>query len=307
MSIFRKCVVTVGVFASFYITIPNTTHAQCPGNCDGDATVEINELITCVRISLGSDPPTCALCNPDGDDAVEINELILAVNFSLGIRVDVDGRCIKPGPSGLEGCRPGTAVSVYRCDDRERCLTESAARTELVVHPPAMVTNDGSLQMNVADCRIFDNTLIFIAQIEPAIAAEYRIIDLGPAAAGSAGGRLDVGTTPGAAISITISPNSEAAVRLLEQFGLANFSDERVQAVSVAVENANADTDFAGLDANMAAERATETAQNDPRVREILPCETGSGGAACGGLACPTGMVCEAADPDIGGCFCADR
>jgi len=58
--------------------------AICPGDCDGSGTVEINELITCVNIALGTQPPSvCPACDPSGGGTVEINELIAAVNRAL--------------------------------------------------------------------------------------------------------------------------------------------------------------------------------------------------------------------------------
>src|SRR5215468_6061528 len=58
--------------------------AQCAGDCDGDKTVAINELITCVNIALGSsDASTCTACDTNGDSMVSISELISAVNVAL--------------------------------------------------------------------------------------------------------------------------------------------------------------------------------------------------------------------------------
>jgi hypothetical protein len=63
-----------------------TAPATCPGDCSGDGTVAINELITGVNIALGS--ATLDACPPfgdcNGDGSVAINELIAAVNAALG-------------------------------------------------------------------------------------------------------------------------------------------------------------------------------------------------------------------------------
>ena len=65
------------------LAIP-TPPASCPGDCNGDGSVAINELITGVNIALGSAPlATCAAFDTSGDGTVAINELISAVNVAL--------------------------------------------------------------------------------------------------------------------------------------------------------------------------------------------------------------------------------
>ncbi len=56
----------------------------CVGDCDGDGTVAINELITGVNIALGSAQlSVCPAFDANGDGMVGINELITAVNNAL--------------------------------------------------------------------------------------------------------------------------------------------------------------------------------------------------------------------------------
>ena len=58
--------------------------AQCVGDCSGDGTVAINELITGVNIALGSAAlDTCPAFDADADGGVAINELIAAVGALL--------------------------------------------------------------------------------------------------------------------------------------------------------------------------------------------------------------------------------
>ena len=62
-------------------TVPST----CPGDCNGDGSVAINELITGVNIALGSATlDACPAFDTNSDGAVAINELIAAVNAALG-------------------------------------------------------------------------------------------------------------------------------------------------------------------------------------------------------------------------------
>src|SRR5260221_12127979 len=58
--------------------------AVCPGDCDGNMSVQINELVTCVSIALGTvQLATCSACDVDGGGTVTINELVAAVNAAL--------------------------------------------------------------------------------------------------------------------------------------------------------------------------------------------------------------------------------
>lgn len=56
----------------------------CPGDCNGDNMVLVNELIICVNIALETQPAsTCSACDIDGDQMVKINELITEVSKAL--------------------------------------------------------------------------------------------------------------------------------------------------------------------------------------------------------------------------------
>ncbi|MFN8643371.1 MAG: SBBP repeat-containing protein [Candidatus Binatia bacterium] len=60
------------------------TAAACAGDCDGDRTVRVNELVTGVRIALGElATGACAVFDGDGDGTVSIAELIGAVGALL--------------------------------------------------------------------------------------------------------------------------------------------------------------------------------------------------------------------------------
>src|SRR5262249_4957559 len=52
--------------------------------------------------------------------------------------------------------------------------------------------------------------------------------------------------------------------------GLQNFDADGVQQITDAVDQANADTSFAGQDAAAAAALATDTAAGDPVVRQVI-------------------------------------
>ncbi len=67
---------------------PSPTVSQvpvsCPGDCDGNGTVSIAELIRAVNIALENDDvANCRAADSNGDGRVTINELIQAVNSAL--------------------------------------------------------------------------------------------------------------------------------------------------------------------------------------------------------------------------------
>ena len=58
--------------------------AGCVGDCGGDGAVTITELVTLVKIALGSaNVSACAAGDANSDGAVTIGEIIRAVNAAL--------------------------------------------------------------------------------------------------------------------------------------------------------------------------------------------------------------------------------
>ncbi len=57
---------------------------QCPGDCDDDCNVGINELLRAVGISLGNaDISACSELDVNGDERAAVNELVVAVGNAL--------------------------------------------------------------------------------------------------------------------------------------------------------------------------------------------------------------------------------
>jgi hypothetical protein len=62
-----------------------TPPAMCAGDCDGNGTVTINEIVTLVSIALGQEPiGTCEAGNRDGDLQITVSEILSAVILELG-------------------------------------------------------------------------------------------------------------------------------------------------------------------------------------------------------------------------------
>jgi len=82
----RRCVRQVVVlFAAFLLAQMASGGAPgCPGDCDGDGRVAINELVLAVGIALGRSPlESCPAADSVVDGTVRINELIAAVRSAL--------------------------------------------------------------------------------------------------------------------------------------------------------------------------------------------------------------------------------
>ena len=108
----------IRLLALFAILLPLPALAiACPGDCDGDGTVAINELVLAVQVALGSaGADRCAAADLDGDGQVAIQELVAAVNAALGV-------CVAPTPTATPGplhCGDGTADPDEECDDGNR-------------------------------------------------------------------------------------------------------------------------------------------------------------------------------------------
>ena len=110
------------------------------------------------------------------------------------------------------------------------------------------------------------------------------------ALAGAAGGAQVSGVGE---MDLSVDPIIEAASRLLEAAGADNDDDDGIAAVIAAVEDANADTNFAGLTVAAANDRAESIAANDPTVRMVLAESrlTPTPGPACPGDCNQDGMV----------------
>lgn len=56
----------------------------CPGDCDGDGSVTINEIVKAVNVALGNEPAgACTAGDVDGDKHISINELLVGVNRAI--------------------------------------------------------------------------------------------------------------------------------------------------------------------------------------------------------------------------------
>lgn len=63
---------------------PTSTPVPCVGNCNGDSSVTVDELLTMVNIALGNaSVSTCSAGDPNHDDHITVDEILTAVNNAL--------------------------------------------------------------------------------------------------------------------------------------------------------------------------------------------------------------------------------
>jgi hypothetical protein len=81
--------IAAALTADFYLegdlARPRSPRPVCPGDCDGDGEVTVDELILGVAIGIGIEPlESCPAFDVDGDGEVTIDELLQAVSAVLG-------------------------------------------------------------------------------------------------------------------------------------------------------------------------------------------------------------------------------
>ena len=100
----------------------------CPGDCDGDGQVSINELVRGVRIALGqADLSECGTFDSNADGRVTVAELVSAVRAALGV-------CAPPTPTPTATpappeCGDGSAEFPEECDDGDVASGDGCSAT----------------------------------------------------------------------------------------------------------------------------------------------------------------------------------
>ena len=80
----NRCATELTAVAACAADCMCTAPPDCAGDCDGDGSVSVSELIRAVNIALGNlDISQCTAIDGNGDGTVSINELIRAVNAAL--------------------------------------------------------------------------------------------------------------------------------------------------------------------------------------------------------------------------------
>ncbi|MFI5366276.1 MAG: hypothetical protein ACHQ4J_11690, partial [Candidatus Binatia bacterium] len=248
---------------------PQPSRAQvCAGDCNDDQMVTVDEILTMVDIALGDLPVArCERGDVNGDSAITIDEILAAVNEALtSTQFDEQVNCQIPGPTGLQPCPDGKVVDLYRCQSNAGCSTDPTARTLIAEGPTVSGT---VLFQGIPNCAGSNPAFLVSAAVAPD--SPYRTVTFGPAANISVSAdstRLSADST--GPQTVTVNPNSEAALRLVEGNGLQNFGPTTFGQVLTAVDQANPPASFAGTSIEGAAETATATAKDNSDVHATL-------------------------------------
>lgn len=125
------------------LAVGGTAGAQCVGDCNGDGTVSVSELIRGVNISLGIQQVSgCLAMDGNGNGVVAINELVQAVNNALNGCPEDCGDCNDGNACTTDECVNGQCVNdpVVCQDDGNECTTEAC---ETVSGCFGSIVNDG--------------------------------------------------------------------------------------------------------------------------------------------------------------------
>lgn len=262
----RRTTIALQAALAAALAAPSPADA-CPADCSGDLRVSLAELITCV--GAGLDPrglDACPQCDADRDGSVSIEDLVAGVGAAVqNLIVTAGGTCMRPGsgPGGLEACPPDTAVRFSRCQNRATCLNDATGRAPL---DEGGVGENGAFSLRTCDA--VGATLLFEADVDPPSATTYRVLSFGPA--GASFGSAGAGAGTAALDDVSISPRSEAAVRVVADNGLDNFAREGLVEIIATVEQQTADIDFSDLDAARAADTAEKVAAADMEVQDAI-------------------------------------
>ncbi|HSQ00263.1 MAG TPA: hypothetical protein VL049_23840, partial [Candidatus Dormibacteraeota bacterium] len=73
------------LFATVFVARPAAAGVSCPGDCNGDQIVKVDELVRGVNIALGQQAvDSCPAFDRNGDGQVTIAELLAAVSAAIG-------------------------------------------------------------------------------------------------------------------------------------------------------------------------------------------------------------------------------
>ncbi len=180
----------------------------------------------------------------------------------------VTGQILSPGPRDAQGNRGLVPVAfqgfeVFVCVTGTECLTNPTT----IVRSSETDENGRfavSLSIDIAVQRRF----VLIRAI--LVDGSCRLLITPRQLAAFAGISTSLRTLAGLETGVVLDPISEAASRVLEAAGVGSYTDEGIEAIMAAVDEANAAADFAGLTLNQANDAAESAANNDPTVQTLL-------------------------------------
>ena len=77
---------TIGVVVGTLLTcLVAGAAVACPGDCNGDGTITVDELVRGVSVALGDTSARCSTLDQNDDDEVTVDELTTAINTALSV------------------------------------------------------------------------------------------------------------------------------------------------------------------------------------------------------------------------------
>ena len=204
---------------------PEGLMAACAGDCDGDGSVAINELVRAVGIALGGTPlGQCATADANGDGSVTIAELVGAVGLALGGCNGTATRTPTPTrpPSGtptfvVPGCDNGTFDVTYANGSAGNFVTDPLT-LDLVAAGEVRNPANGLYLWGITGLECIDNEVRFTRAVQIQV--------LGPRT-GFAPGTYAI-TPPLSSLIYQESPNSGSTIRAWDTTG-ATLTIEAVE------------------------------------------------------------------------------
>jgi pimeloyl-ACP methyl ester carboxylesterase len=73
------------IVGTVFICLVAGAAVACPGDCNGDGTITVDELVRGVSVALGDTSARCSTLDQNDDDAVTVDELTTAINTALSV------------------------------------------------------------------------------------------------------------------------------------------------------------------------------------------------------------------------------
>ena len=156
----------------------------------------------------------------------------------------------------------GVTVQAFVCADRRTCLTALAYPVGAAVTDAA-----GHFSISIPSDQVLGKLVRLVATVD---GIKIRALVTPRRVHVGSGLQLAPGSAADETTDIEVDAISEAAVRLLDDQGLENYSDDGVDAVIAAVQTANAAATFDGLGVQEAADHAESTAASNAAVQTAL-------------------------------------
>ncbi len=131
--------VAILAVAGMLAIAPRAARAACTGDCNGDGSVTVDEIVTMVNLALNGGTTGCTAGDSNGDGTITVDEIVTAVNNALNGcvggtcgdgAVNVAGEECDDGGTCIGGTNAGThCTAESQCQGNGVCIGGSKAET----------------------------------------------------------------------------------------------------------------------------------------------------------------------------------